>query len=181
MPRIETVRLHLRKFAPDDLDDFARLLADPSVMRYLGIEAGRPLSRAESESILNITIDAWAKYGYGRWAVVLRATGQLIGLCGFRAYGETPELMYLLAPAYWGQGYAYEAAHASLRYGFETLQSERIVAFTRPENAPSQRVLHKLGMRLEEEAEVFGVRARCYALTRAEFQPSDAFYRLTPD
>lgn len=181
MPRIETARLHLRKFTPNDLDDLARLLADPGVMRYLGIEAGRPLARAESEIVLNVTIDAWAKQGYSRWAVVLKTTSQLIGLCGFRAHGSTPELMYLLAPTYWGQGYAYEAAHASLRYGFETLLSERIVAFTRPENSASQRVLHKLGMRLEEEAEVFGVQARCYALTRAEFQPSDAFYQLTDD
>ncbi len=178
MSDIETARLRLRPFTLADLDELAPLLGDPAVMRYLGVEGGKPLTRAEAAAALDNMITGWRKRGYGRWAVLLKATAQLIGLCGFRLHEDTPELIYLFGTTHWGQGFAAEAAQASLRYGFAELRFERIVAFTRPENTASQRVLQKLGLRFDGEAQLHGITALCYALTRAEFRPADSFYRL---
>lgn len=180
MPEIETARLHLRPFTPDDVDELAPLLGDPTVMRYIGVEGGKTLTRAETEDVLARMVAGWQKNGFGRWAVLRKTTAQLIGLCGFRLHESLPELLYLLGNAHWGQGLAAEAARASLRYGFEELRFERIVAFTRPDNVASQRVLQKLGMRYDGAAQLHGVNARCYALTRAEFCPDDSFYLLRP-
>ncbi len=174
MSDIETARLRLRPFTPDDLDDLAPLLGDPAVMRHIGVESGKTLTRAEAAAALDNMINGWRKRGYGRWAVLLKATGQLIGLCGFRLHENMPELIYLLGKTHWGQGFATEAAQASLRYGFAELRFERIVAFTRPENTASQRVLQKLGMRFAGEAPLHGVAALCYVLTRAEFRPDES-------
>lgn len=181
MSVIETARLRLRPFTPADLDELAALLSDPTVMRYIGVEGGKPLTRAETADVLARTVAGWQKNGFGRWAVLHKATARLIGLCGFRLHESTPELLYLLGNAHWGQGLAAEAARASLRYGFAELRFERIVAFTRPENVASQRVLQKLGMRFDGAGQLYGVNARCYALTRAEFRADSSFYLLSRD
>lgn len=176
MPQIETARLRLRPFAAEDLDALASLLADPQVMRYLGQEGGQTMTRVEAEDILGKVMARWRERGFGHFAVLLKATQKLIGLCGLKLLDGTPELIYVLARNYWRQGYAAEAARACLRYGFEEIGCERIVAVTRPENVASQRVLEKIGMRYERVVQHYGVVAREYALTRAEFQVGDSFY-----
>jgi RimJ/RimL family protein N-acetyltransferase len=180
MLAIETARLRLRPFTPADLDELAALLSDPTVMRYLGVEGGKTLTRAETKDVLARMVAGWQENGFGRWAVLRKTTAQLIGLCGFRLHESVPELLYLLGTTHWGQGFAAEAARASLRYGFEELRFERIVAFTRPENVASQRVLQKIGMRFDGAGQLHGVAALCYARTCAEFRPDDSFYLLQP-
>ncbi len=170
MSDIETARLRLRPFTVADLDDLARLLADPAVMRYLGVEGGQTLTRAEAAAALDNMITGFRQRGFGRWAVLLKSTGRLIELCGFRLHEDTPELIYLLGTTHWGQGLAAEAAQASLRCGFAELSFERIIAFTRPANTASQSVLQKIGMRSDGEAQLQGVAVLCYELTQFEFQ-----------
>jgi RimJ/RimL family protein N-acetyltransferase len=174
MPEIETTRLHLRSFIPNDLDTLARLFADGEVMRHLGIESGKTLTRAEAQTVLDKYIAGWAEDGFGICAVWHKATQQLIGLCGLRLRQTPPELLYVLSKEWWGQGLAVEAARACLGYSFEALKLERIVALTRPDNVGSRRVLEKLGMGNEQAVMVYGVAAVSYELTRAEFQPSAA-------
>ena len=181
MPEIDTARLRLRPFKPDDLDGLARLFADAEVMRYIGVEPGRVLTRNETEAVLESFMDGWRRRGFGRWALVLKATEEMIGLCGLRMLEEMPELLYVLRREHWGAGLAVEAAHATLRFGFEELRFERIVAVTRPENLASRRVLEKLGMRYEQERELYGVVARAYALARADFHVNDFYYQLCRD
>jgi RimJ/RimL family protein N-acetyltransferase len=178
MPQIETARLCLRPFTAEDLDDLAGLLADPQVMRYLGQEGGQTMTRVEAADTLSKFMVRWRERGFGHFAVLLKATPKLIGLCGLKLLDDTPELIYILAHDHWGQGYAAEAACACLRYGFEEVGCERVVAVTRPENMASQRVLEKIGMRYERIVEHYGVVARQYALTRAEFQAGDSFYQF---
>ncbi|MBA3321169.1 MAG: GNAT family N-acetyltransferase [Pyrinomonadaceae bacterium] len=178
MPEIETARLRLRLFTDDDLNDLTLLLGDPDVMRYLGVEAGQTHSREETRPILGNLIGGWRRRGFGRWAVMHKESGHLIGLCGLRQLDGDIELVYMLAKAYWGRGYAREAARANLRFGFEELGLKRIVAITRPENLASQRVMESIGMRHEREGRYYGVAAICYAIARAEFAPGDAFYAL---
>jgi RimJ/RimL family protein N-acetyltransferase len=178
MPEVETIRLRLRMFAPGDLDRLCLILSDHSVVRYLGVEAGKPFTRAECEEALNNAVEAWSKYGYGRWAVIDKVTGELIGLCGLRSREGTPELLYILAEAYWNEGLATEAAGACLRFAFEELEVSRIIAFTRHENVASRRVLEKLGMSYEGKVQEAGVDGVMYMIAREQFTPDEStFYR----
>jgi ribosomal-protein-alanine N-acetyltransferase len=77
-----------------------------------------------------------------------------------------PELMYALAPEYWGQGLATEAARAVLAHGFEQLQSPRITAASDPPNAASVRVLERLGMRFTHRAALNGLYTVFYEIAR---------------
>ena len=177
-PEIETERLRLRPFRPDDLDDLARLLGDSEVMKFLGVKAGRTYSRDETAEILQHAIDGWHKRGYSRWAVIHQESDQFIGLCGLKTLEGAPELIYALAQSYWGQGLAAEAATASLRFAFEELKLDRVVAVTRHANLASQRVMQRIGMSYEEEVRHFGVDVVRYVITRPEFHPAAAFYLL---
>ena len=178
MPEIETAHLRLRLFTPDDLDDLMLIFGDPDVMKYLGIEAGTTLTREEVKVTLEKMIDFWANHGFGRWALINKEDGRMIGLCGLRLLDGAPELVYAIAKAYWGRGLATEAATASLRYCFEELQLERIVAVTRHANTASIRVMRKIGMSYENEVNHYGVDGVCYVANRDEYQIDDSPYTL---
>jgi RimJ/RimL family protein N-acetyltransferase len=179
MAEIETARLRLRMFTPRDLDDLMLIFGDPDVMKYLGIEAGTTLTREEVEVTLEKMIEFWSNHGFGRWAVINKEDEKMIGLCGLRLLDGAPELVYAIAKAYWGRGLATEAARASLRYAFEALQLERIVAVTRHANTASIRVMRKIGMSYENEVNHYGVDGVCYVANRDEFQIDDSTYILS--
>ena len=165
---IETARLRLRQFTLADLDALARIVADAEVMKYLGREP-RPMTLAETETFLHSMIAHWKRHGFGRWAVEDRKDARLIGCAGLRSHEGTAELVYLLDRPFWGVGLATEIAEACLRYGFDDHRFTRIVAFARPANAASRRVLEKMGMRNEGETEAYGVNVVQHAITRREF------------
>jgi RimJ/RimL family protein N-acetyltransferase len=164
MREIETTRLLLRMFAPDDLDDLSLIFSDPDVVRHLG--TGLPLRREETEQALSGIVKHWERHGFGRWAVVFKTTGKLIGYGGLRCFQETPELVYLLAKPYWGIGLATEMAQAALRYGFEAQQFERILGMAKVANIASQRVLEKIGMSFEKTATICEMEVACYSISR---------------
>jgi RimJ/RimL family protein N-acetyltransferase len=173
---IETERLALRRFTPDDLDKLAGLRADPEVMRYIGDQ-----SREKVEQRLHYYISHYDPHGFGMWAVVHKQTGRMIGWCGLIFLDETPEVEvgYGVSRDYWGQGLMTEAARASLRYGFEKAGLERIVAVAMPENTVSRRIMEKLGMRYEKMVHHYGHDLAYYAIGRDEFQAGDSFYLAT--
>jgi ribosomal-protein-alanine N-acetyltransferase len=181
LPEMETARLRLRKINAGDLSAFFLMVSDPGVMKYLGLEAGALMSREETRVTLGKMVEFWAQHGFGRWAVVNKEDGKLIGLCGFRLLETTPELFYMFSKASWGRGLATEAAGACLRYGFEELGFERVVAATRHANTRSIRVMTKIGMSYEKEITHSGVAAVCYMATRNDYQPDDAPYKLFRD
>ena len=181
MPEIQTARLRFRQLTRNDLDALALIVSDAEVMKYLGIEAGATLTRDETEVALDKMIYFWKLHGLGRWAVVNREDEKLVGLCGFRLHDATPELFYLFARESWGKGLATEAARAALRYGFEELGVERIIAVTRHANVASIRVMNKAGMKYEKEMTHFGVFAVCYVANRDEYQIDDSTYILCRD
>jgi ribosomal-protein-alanine N-acetyltransferase len=164
-----------------DLESLQQMVSNPEVMKYLGEEPGTTLSRKETAVVLEKMIDFWSRHGFGRWAVINKADedDKLIGLCGFRLLESTPELFYLFAQAYWGKGLATEAAKAVVRFGFEELGFERIIAATRHANIGSIRVLTKIGMRFDKEISHSGIKALCYVSTRDEYQPEDSPYILS--
>jgi RimJ/RimL family protein N-acetyltransferase len=179
MPEIETARLRLRPFTLDDLDEYyATIRSDPDVMRYL--PGGQPQSHEHAEKVIRFFIDYWRDHDHGGFAVIHEADGKLIGQCGLQIIpGQTDvELFYALAKPYWGHGYAAEAGHACLRYGFETAGLDRIFAMFVPENTASERVMIKLGMTSVGLYAAYDTHLPCYTIVRDEFQPGDAPYQL---
>lgn len=176
MPAIETQRLLLRMFRPEDLDDLARLFSDPQVVKYVG--DGRPVNREESDKALQSIIRHWQTHGFGRWAVVDKQTREFVGFGGLRSLFGTAEVVYHLAPAHWGKGLATELGRASLRFGFEERQFDRIVAIAKPLNTASIHVMEKLGMHYEKHTSYYDLEVIQYAITREDFQPGDMTFIL---
>jgi RimJ/RimL family protein N-acetyltransferase len=145
---LETDRLRLRQWQDRDHDPFALLNADARVMEFYPAT----LDRAASQAMVDRCQRLIAERGWGLWAVELKATQQFIGYVGLHIPGyELPfspcvEVGWRLAYDHWGQGYATEAAKASLAFGFEQLKLATIVSFTAVQNTRSRAVMERLGM-----------------------------------
>jgi RimJ/RimL family protein N-acetyltransferase len=150
----QTGRLVLRRFTLADLEPLAAIHADPDVMRFFG----GPRTVEQTRRRLLDFLDAYERVGFSKWAVVLRETGELVGRCGPAVEhvegGSEVELGYDLAKRFWGQGFATEAAAASLDHCFSVLGLTRVVSIIHPDNTASVRVARKLGM-TEERAVVW--------------------------
>jgi ribosomal-protein-alanine N-acetyltransferase len=179
MAQIETERLILRMFRPDDLDELAALFSDPDVVRYVG--DGKPVSREESDRALQSIINHWQTHGFGRWAVIDKQRQKFIGFGGLRSLFGTPEVVYHFAKAEWGKGFATELARAALRFGFENRGFDRIVAITKPPNKASIHVMEKLGMQFEMNTSYYDIEVVQYQITRDQFTPGDSFFVIYPD
>ena len=147
-PTLRTERLVLRPWRDSDLEPFRVLNADPEVMRYFPAT----LDAAQSDALAQRIREAMARRDSGFWAVEVPGVAGFIGFTGlsvpgFRAH-FTPcvEIGWRLAAAYWGKGYASEAASAALRHAFETLRLEEVVAFTARPNLRSSAVMRRIGM-----------------------------------
>jgi ribosomal-protein-alanine N-acetyltransferase len=176
--RVETARLRLRQFTPEDLDALCEITRDPEVMRYIG--PGLPLSREETAANLGNLISAFSRRGFGRWALEKKAGGQLIGYCGLSLGLEEVgvEVAYMLARAEWGTGLATEAGRACLRYGFERLGLESIAGLTMHDNRKSRRVLERLGMKYVRAARFHGFDCAWYSVARRDWRDDGSFYRV---
>lgn len=142
-----TERLALRRMTEADFPALCEMLYDPQVMKaYEG-----PFSEGEAREWLNRQIARYAQWGFGLWAVVLRANGKMIGQCGVTwqatPQGDALEVGYLFSREYWHQGYATEAARASRDYAFEQLGAREICSIIRDTNAASQAVARRNGMK----------------------------------
>lgn len=157
---LQTERLVLREFVEEDAEDFYVLGSDPEIVRYTQDPGGgfRDLDHAR-EILISHPMADYARHGFGRWACCLREDGALIGFAGLKYLEELREvdLGYRLIPEHWGRGLATEVCRPVLRYGFDTLGLDRIIALVHPDNAASIRVLEKLGMQRDGELEDDGV------------------------
>jgi RimJ/RimL family protein N-acetyltransferase len=168
-PTLETERLILREFRESDTDAYAEMLADPKVMRFLG----KPMSRAEAWRNMAMVVGHWRLRGYGFWAVEEREGREMVGRVGCWRPEDWPglEVGWALRRAFWGRGYATEAARASVEYAFKELNQARVISLIAPENVASIRVAERLGERPRGEWEVFGTRVIIYAVGREEWEP----------
>src|SRR5258708_20130276 len=147
MAEISTERLIMRGWRESDLAPWAAMNADPEVRQYLG-----PLLTFEQASAWVLTFqDDLDRYGFGFWAVEVRASGEFIGFTGLGTVDEEMpftgvEVGWRLARPAWGHGYATEAALEALRHGFDTLGLPEIVAVTAATNLRSQAVMRRVGM-----------------------------------
>ena len=150
--RLETARLALRPLTFDDLDELAPMLGDAEGL----IHWGPPLSRDEAREWIERNRRRYAADGFGRCAVVLRSTGELVGDAGLiRTLVEGQpevELGWIVSRAHRGEGIATEAAAAWRDYALDTLGLDRIVSMVSDANVASRRVAERLGMTVEREA-----------------------------
>src|ERR1043165_1050093 len=146
--RLQTERLLLRRWRAEDREPFARMNADPEVMRYML----RPLTAEESDAFIVRAERQFNGHGFGLWAVKVPAVAPFIGYVGLSipsfAAHFTPavEVGWRLDQPYWGNGYATEAARDAVADGFGRIGLEEIVSFTVPINLRSIAVMERLGM-----------------------------------
>ena len=142
----ETKRLRLRWMEVDDAPFILRLLNEPSWLAQIGDKG----VRCEADAVAYIESGPRAmirEFGHGLYLVEQQASGEPIGICGLlrRDSLPDPDLGFALVPAHWKQGYAFEAAEATLRFGQKTLGLSRVLAITLPTNTASTRLLERLG------------------------------------
>ena len=165
---LETPRLSLREFVPEDAVALSLVLSDPETMRFYPA----PFDRAGVEDWIERNRLRYASDGVGLWAMVLKSTGELVGDCGIMKQevdGEPwYEIGYHLRREFWGQGLATEAVQACKAWGFAHLTVDRIISLIRPENLPSRRVAERNGMTVWKEVEWRSLQHCVYSVCRRD-------------
>ena len=170
MVEIETERLLMRGWRDGDLEPYARMCADPEVMRFIG--NGSTLTREGSREQISRFSRHWERRGFGLWALEEKTGGAFVGFAGL-AYqedwaegGHKTEVGWRLDRAFWGRGLATEAAKASVTHGLENVGLERIII--QPANAVSRRVAEKADLTLRGETSWRNSKVVWYAVDRPE-------------
>jgi [ribosomal protein S5]-alanine N-acetyltransferase len=142
---LETERLILRTWTFADAERLFEICSDAETMLHIGDR--KPYETIEkAREFLNWAVPYQLKMGFCRWAVVEKQSGEIIGSCGFaRLDNGEIEFGYMFDRAFWGKGFATEAAKACLKYGCEKIGLTNIIALTDLDHEKSQNVLRKIG------------------------------------
>jgi RimJ/RimL family protein N-acetyltransferase len=166
MPVIETPRLRLRPFVESDLNDLARLNADPRVMQFLG--TGRTFDRVQTWQQLALVYGHQQLRGYTLMVIEDRDSGAFVGRTGpwFPVDWPMLEVGWVIDPAHQGKGLASEAGRAMVDWCFANLSVEEVCSMILPGNAASTRVAEKLGARHRGRTVVLGKEADVWIHSR---------------
>lgn len=142
-PRLETERLLLRPTAAEDFDGWAELMADPKASRFIG----GPVPRAAAWRGFATMAGSWTVKGFAMFSLIEKASGRWIGRVGPWQPEEWPgtEVGWGILRSAWGQGYACEAAVATIDWALDTLGWTEVIHCIDPENTPSQKLAERLG------------------------------------
>ena len=146
---LSSSRIRLRRWRDADRDAFAALNSDARVMKFFP----RLLTRAQSDEMIDYLEGHFRQHDFGLWAVEVPGVAPFIGFAGLLVprltahFTPCVEVGWRLAFAYWGRGYATEAARLALGYGFGTLGLSDLVSYTTVANRRSRAVMERLGMR----------------------------------
>ena len=164
-PTLTTERLRLRMLRDEDFDEYAAIHMDPDITRFT---ARVQFTRMDAWRHMAMILGHWVLRGYGMWAVEEIATGKLAGRVGFHNPDGWPafELGWTIGKAFWGKGYATEAAKRCLDYAFDEMGRDHVISLIDPENVASIRVAERIGETLEGEEEVGGHRSLRYGISR---------------
>jgi RimJ/RimL family protein N-acetyltransferase len=164
--RLETERLTLRKPEPGDRDGYAELWGDPEVVRFLG---GRTQSPEEAAKGIDRMLKQWDRHGVGLFSVLRKEDERLVGRVGYLLWDserwvnamheelEEPlelEIGWVIARAFWNEGYATEAAMTCRDHALGPLGRNRVISLIAPENVASIRVAEKIGERYERDVDI---------------------------
>ena len=150
LPEIETERLSLRRLDLSDAPFIVSLLNQPSFLANIGDRGVRD----ETDALRYLRegpMAMYEKFGFGLWHVSRREDGVAMGMCGLLRRDTLPDVDvgYAFFPEFWGKGYAFEAAEATMRQAAGRFGLRRVIAIVSVGNETSIRVLEKLGMRFE--------------------------------
>ncbi|EAJ0878457.1 glutamine-hydrolyzing GMP synthase [Campylobacter upsaliensis] len=161
---LETPRTYLRPYRLDDLEDLHKILDEKTMYAW-----GHAFSKQECKDWIEQQLQRYQKYGFGLWAVVDKASGEIIGNAGLNyenitlvsdetkvdevdSSGESQceilELGYIINHRFWGQGLGLEVARACAKYAFSKLGVKELYCLIKEDNAPSLKLAKKLGMRV---------------------------------
>lgn len=149
---LETERLVLRKFGPDDAPFILNLLNTPGWLQFIGDRHIKTLEDAKGY-IVNAPLYLYHKLGFGPYVVQLKDSSTPIGMCSLikRDTLEDVDIGYALLPEFLGKGYAYEATQATMDYAGQALGIKRLIAVTNTDNEQSVKLLRKLGFDFEKK------------------------------
>ena len=172
---LETARLTLRPFTPDDFDDLYAYQSRQDVARYLHWEARDHAQVREALALQRAEIALTAVGDWLTFAVVWREAGKVVGEAGLKLISRESrqgEIGFLFHPDYHGRGLATEAGSAAVDWGFTEGGLERIVSIYEPENAASGRVMERLGFTYERTTTgpARGLTVRVMQLTRERWE-----------
>ena len=168
---IETERLGLREYTPDDFDALHEIMSDPETMQHYPA----PFDEERTRGWIAWNLDNYRRYGFGLWAVVLKETGEMIGDCGVTLQnidGETlPEIGYHIHKKHWRKGYAKEAARAVRDWAFRNTGYGALYSYMKYTNAASQATAGANGMKkIKEYPDPKNTISCAYAITRDEWE-----------
>lgn len=150
----KTDRLVLRNWSEGDIDDYAAMVADPEVMKFIG--DGKPRDHVRATDFVHRMIRCQESRGWMRFVVELRETGEFVGFCGFDLDEGVLDFGWRYASKFWGAGYGGEAASAALELGQNVFKLKGIESRSFPENVGSVKIFLKLGMSFLRETEENG-------------------------
>ncbi|MEV7192920.1 GNAT family N-acetyltransferase [Streptomyces sp. NPDC093510] len=176
MTEIRTPRLLLRRWHDGDLAPMADINADPRVMRW--VEGGPVHDLDRTAEDIERWEEEWDDEGFGLFAVELLASGELAGFTGLSVPEFLPEglpdiaISWRLGSQFWGQGYASEAAQATLEFALQDRGLDRVISIDRIGNHASANVIRKLGMTLDRETThpVTGDPLRVHSIDLTEYE-----------
>ncbi len=164
MINIYTERLYMRPILwEEDAQHLYDLNQDPDVIKYTG---DPPFQSIEETKQFYKNYKQYEKYKLGRFSTFIKEDMTFIGWCGLKQEDGYIDLGYRFLKKYWGKGYATESSKASLKYGFEELGLNRIVAHALKANPASIQVMKKVGMCYEKDVEYEGQEAVQYHIDR---------------
>jgi RimJ/RimL family protein N-acetyltransferase len=163
---IETERLILRRFTPDDAEAYFTLVGDPEVNRYTGQTLAQTVEQAR-QILLDYPIRDYEVVGYGRMACIEKSSGKLIGFSGMKYLPDLQEtdIGYRFVRDAWGKGYATESATVLMRQCIEEFNLRRVIGLSFRANTASTHVLQKLGLAFEREIELGGERLDLFGMS----------------
>jgi RimJ/RimL family protein N-acetyltransferase len=164
---LETERLRLRRLNAADAPFVLRLVNDPDWLRYIGDRGVRTVADAE-RYLADGPIAMYARHGFGLFAVERKDDPSALGICGLLRRETLPDvdIGFAFLPEFRGRGYAREAARATLEWARNVLRLPRVIAITAPDNARSQALLERIGLRYEKTAALAdGADAAFYGVT----------------
>ncbi|WP_158269351.1 GNAT family N-acetyltransferase [Saccharospirillum sp. MSK14-1] len=166
---LETERLRLRAFTQNDAENFAALNANADFTRFLG--QGEPIDAAASWRVMATIVGHWQLLGYGLWLVEEKDSGRFVGRVGLLNLPGWPgiEVGWGIAPEFWSRGYAFEAAVAAMRWGFDELKLDELISLIHPDNQASKKLALRVGERFRNQQDVAGKWCDIYTIDRAEF------------
>ena len=149
-PELETSRLVLRRLQFDDAPFLVQLLNEPSFIANIGDRGVRNVEDAH-RYLREGPMSMYERFGFGLWHTSRKSDGASVGMCGLLKRDTLPDVDvgYAFLPAYWGQGFAFEAAEAVVAHGRRKFGLNRVIGVVSQGNAGSIRVLEKLGMSFE--------------------------------